>query len=372
MKLLKKIFFTSSFCLIFLLSSIQSVSAARALINPVYYSNLGTYGGATTATDPNVVTNNDTSVTIRIEGLTANYCYLIGKGTTWKDHSFNGLQSGDRPTSDSQIHFWEGNNNEGGWSKKLYAAQAGGTLCGFVGKPDGSGPDNPANYVRADEKGVVWLYDMCENFEGVRTDCNEKFVLAKDYTFTIFHVTCFIQEDGINLDRGDHLPDEACDLEKARIKDGKPTLRIWGANGDFPEKYLNYDFTDETSGRHADAFGKITDCSGCSFQVYTAKSKTSGQFDINSNTVKTEFGDIPRDPVELATVVLRIALGAAGGLAFLLMIYGSLRLIFASGNPENVQHGREILTAAIIGLLVIIFSTFILQLVGISILGLKT
>jgi hypothetical protein len=76
-------------------------------------------------------------------------------------------------------------------------------------------------------------------------------------------------------------------------------------------------------------------------------------------------------PAAIAERALQIAIGVAGGVAFLLMVFGSYRLIFAGGNPEAIQQGREIITAAIAGLLVIVFSVFILQLVGISILGLN-
>lgn len=378
-KLFRLLILGFSLSTVLLLSFTGTIFAATAKINPYYSAQIKDYVGAALDTDVNAVTNNDTSVTIRIEGLHPYWCYLFGKGTSWteKDHILNILHnpmSDDRPTDDAFLHFYVGNKNEGGWSNNYYATQAGGTLCGFKGNPDGSGSDSPANYIRADQDGVVWLYDMCENFEGIRSDCNAKFVLGKTYNFTIFHVTCFIQTVGANLDQGDHYPDPNCSLDRARIKNGTPTLRIWGADTSdgFPSNYLNFNFKDTTSNETASAFKMVPCVNNCSFVVYSAKSKSSGQFDINSNTVRTAFGAIPRDPVQLATVVLRIALGLGGGLAFLLMVYGSFRLIFSAGNPEGVQQGREILTAAIIGLLVIIFSTFILQLIGISILGLTT
>lgn len=83
--------------------------------------------------------------------------------------------------------------------------------------------------------------------------------------------------------------------------------------------------------------------------------------------------DITKDPgpVTSAAVVtiLNFAIGMAGGVAFLLMIFGSYRLIFAGGNPESIQRGGEVITAAIIGLLVIVFSVLILRFLGIAILG---
>lgn len=92
--------------------------------------------------------------------------------------------------------------------------------------------------------------------------------------------------------------------------------------------------------------------------------------DVGGKT-ETPFGTIEASPKEIATMALNIAVGVAGGIAFLLMVFGSYRLIFAGGNPESIQQGREIITAAIAGLLVIIFSVFFLRLVGMSILGLN-
>lgn len=86
--------------------------------------------------------------------------------------------------------------------------------------------------------------------------------------------------------------------------------------------------------------------------------------------VDTAFGPFPTTPWEFANRFVTIAIGVAGGVSFLLMIYGSFRLMFAAGNPESVQHGRQIITAAIVGLIVVLFSVFLLRLIGVSILGL--
>jgi hypothetical protein len=86
--------------------------------------------------------------------------------------------------------------------------------------------------------------------------------------------------------------------------------------------------------------------------------------------VDTAFGPFPTTPWEFANRFVAIAIGVAGGVSFLLMIYGSFRLMFAAGNPESVQQGRQIITAAIVGLIVVLFSVFLLRLIGVSILGL--
>jgi len=92
--------------------------------------------------------------------------------------------------------------------------------------------------------------------------------------------------------------------------------------------------------------------------------------DKNEPTKDTALGPIPTDVAGFASKFAAIAIGIAGGIAFLLMIYGSFRLVFSNGDVEAVQQGRQIIVAAVTGLIVIIFSIFILRLIGISILGL--
>ncbi|HSX58453.1 MAG TPA: pilin [Candidatus Saccharimonadales bacterium] len=89
-----------------------------------------------------------------------------------------------------------------------------------------------------------------------------------------------------------------------------------------------------------------------------------------SNTVCTGIGNISTDPEKLVTTLLTIALGIAGGVAFLLIVYGGFRLVFSQGDPKAVQEARDIITSAVVGLLIIIFSVFILNLIGVDILGL--
>lgn len=89
-----------------------------------------------------------------------------------------------------------------------------------------------------------------------------------------------------------------------------------------------------------------------------------------SGFVCTGIGPIPTDATGLANALLKIALGVAGGLAFLLIIYGGFRLALSQGDPKAIQEARDIITSAIVGLLLIILSTFILRLIGIDIFGL--
>jgi hypothetical protein len=68
--------------------------------------------------------------------------------------------------------------------------------------------------------------------------------------------------------------------------------------------------------------------------------------------------------------LLKWATGIGGGIAFLLILYAGFMIMTASGNPERLKAGQELLTSAIAGLILLIFSVFILKFIGIDILGL--
>lgn len=84
----------------------------------------------------------------------------------------------------------------------------------------------------------------------------------------------------------------------------------------------------------------------------------------------TAIGCIPSKPQRLVEALIRYSSFAAGGIAFLLMILAALQMITAEGNPENIKHAQEKFYSAIIGLLLIIFSVLLMQVIGVDILGL--
>lgn len=87
-------------------------------------------------------------------------------------------------------------------------------------------------------------------------------------------------------------------------------------------------------------------------------------------SVSTAFGTINTNVGSLAGTVLTILLSLSGGVAILLIVAAGYELMVSQGNPEKVKAGRERLTAAIVGLIFIIFSVWILQFIGVTILQL--
>jgi hypothetical protein len=90
----------------------------------------------------------------------------------------------------------------------------------------------------------------------------------------------------------------------------------------------------------------------------------------NPAGIDTALGCIPTDPQLFIRLALPWAMGIGGGLAFLLMLYGVLMIIVSGGDPEKMQAGKEMITSAIMGLVIIIFAVFIMRFIGVEVLGL--
>lgn len=90
-----------------------------------------------------------------------------------------------------------------------------------------------------------------------------------------------------------------------------------------------------------------------------------------SRGINTAIGCIPYDgPSSLAAFFLRWGVGIGGGIAFLLMVYAGFMIMSSTGNPERLKAGQELLTSSIAGLIMLIFSVFVLRLIGVNILDL--
>jgi hypothetical protein len=88
-------------------------------------------------------------------------------------------------------------------------------------------------------------------------------------------------------------------------------------------------------------------------------------------SIDTAIGCIPVANTDaFIGFLLRWGIGIAGGIAFLLILFAGFQITTSGGDPKKLQAGKELLTSAIAGLLLLIFSVFILRLVGVDILGL--
>lgn len=68
--------------------------------------------------------------------------------------------------------------------------------------------------------------------------------------------------------------------------------------------------------------------------------------------------------------VFSYILAIAGGVALVNIMLSGYKLMASKGNPEAIQQGREQITAAIVGLIFIILSFVIFQIIVVNILHL--
>lgn len=85
----------------------------------------------------------------------------------------------------------------------------------------------------------------------------------------------------------------------------------------------------------------------------------------------TAIGCIPTDfTAIIRDYIFKTGVGIAGGIAFLYFLYGAFIVLTSAGNPEKIEEAKQIITSSLAGLLLIIFSVFLLGVIGVDVLGL--
>ena len=86
--------------------------------------------------------------------------------------------------------------------------------------------------------------------------------------------------------------------------------------------------------------------------------------DGKCTSVKTSLGDFSTEPGAFVLRIFAILLASSGAIALLLIMRAGYRIMTSRGNPEGIKEGREQITAAIVGLLFLIFSIVLLQVIA--------
>lgn len=89
----------------------------------------------------------------------------------------------------------------------------------------------------------------------------------------------------------------------------------------------------------------------------------------DENDISTQIGCINASGTSgFAQELFRLGTGVAGGIAFLLILFGGFQILTSAGNPERLNAGKELIGSAVAGLLMILFSVFLLKIIGVDIL----
>jgi hypothetical protein len=65
---------------------------------------------------------------------------------------------------------------------------------------------------------------------------------------------------------------------------------------------------------------------------------------------------------------IEIGLGVGGGICLLMTLAAGFMITTSQGDPKQFNEAKDMITSAIVGLLFIIFSVFILQFIGVTVL----
>jgi Type IV secretion system pilin len=98
----------------------------------------------------------------------------------------------------------------------------------------------------------------------------------------------------------------------------------------------------------------------------TDQTNTYNNYGLN-NTLKVgslNTALINNSPQQVAGTVIGAILSLLGVVFFLLVIYGGFRWMLAQGNEAEVEKAKQILTAAIIGLIIVLSAYAITRFIG--------
>lgn len=120
--------------------------------------------------------------------------------------------------------------------------------------------------------------------------------------------------------------------------------------------------------------GETHDFTGTGTQPTTSTSNQGNIFCPKNGKqgISTALGCIVVEGTDFVTTLLNFGIGIAGGIAMLLIIFGGFQILTSAGNPERLNGGKELISSAITGLLMIIFSVFLLRVIGVDILGIPS
>ena len=84
--------------------------------------------------------------------------------------------------------------------------------------------------------------------------------------------------------------------------------------------------------------------------------------------IETGLGCIPINPIQLVAWIFEKGFGIVGGIAFILLIGAFIQLATSEGDTKKIQGAKEMITSTVTGLLLAIFSIFIIRLLMVTIL----
>lgn len=98
----------------------------------------------------------------------------------------------------------------------------------------------------------------------------------------------------------------------------------------------------------------------------------TGQSDCSKNRSAAECGDYTvSDIVGMSIVIANWIFGIVGSLTLLMFVYGGFMFLISAGSSDKVSSAKKIITAAVVGLVIVFASYMIINFVLSRVLGVK-
>ena len=142
--------------------------------------------------------------------------------------------------------------------------------------------------------------------------------------------------------------------------------------------------TEQQGTCQADSVGNVVQPHSCKFGYEPKVTSTRGEgtttficscvaekpkCDDGTEGVQTQLGCIPTSAGGFAQWFLNLGIGIGILLALLFIILGGYDVLTSAGNPDQLDEGKQKITAAVAGLLFILLSVLILTTIGVEVLG---
>jgi len=130
------------------------------------------------------------------------------------------------------------------------------------------------------------------------------------------------------------------------------------------------DCNESQNGSYTDLPRCETACGGN--MVFCNSSKQVSSYDNETTTpyINSALGCIDYKTAQFVSSTLKWSMGVGGGIAFLVIVWGSVLIITGGHDPKKIQAGQEMITAAISGIIMIIICLLLINYLGDKVLNL--
>ena len=90
------------------------------------------------------------------------------------------------------------------------------------------------------------------------------------------------------------------------------------------------------------------------------------------DTCDTGLGQIPTDPAQIISFIIKLVSGISGGTLVLMLIRGGFHLLTSTGDPQKIGESKEIISSVVVGFIMVLLSIVLLKTIGGELLNLPT